>query len=132
MVSLSPGCDRSVNMDLGRQSLGRASSLAGTLALVMASAVGGAIPGYEAEIQSWRADREARLKAEGGWLSVAGLFWLKDGENRFGSDKGNEIVLPASAPAKAGSFTSHAGETHFQMAAGVLATLAPGGKPAAS
>jgi hypothetical protein len=102
------------------------------LALVVASAVGGAVPGYEGEIQSWRADREARLRAEGGWLSVAGLFWLKDGESHFGSDKGNEIVLPSAAPAHAGTFTFHSGETRFQMAAGVAATLAPDGKPASS
>jgi uncharacterized protein (DUF1684 family) len=117
-------------MDLGRHSFRRGLSFAGMLALMLATAAGGAIPGYEAEIQSWRTARETRLKAEGGWLSVAGLFWLKEGENRFGSEKGNDIVLPASAPAQAGAFTFHSGETRFQMAAGVAATLAPAGKPA--
>jgi hypothetical protein len=61
---------------------------------------------YRAEVRKWRADREARLKADGGWLSVAGLFWLKEGDNRFGTDPAGDIVLPAgSTPAKAGVFT---------------------------
>ena len=62
---------------------------------------------YRAQVQAWRQDREARLKADGGWLSVAGLFWLKEGPNRFGTDPADDIVLPeASAPAKAGSSSS--------------------------
>lgn len=60
---------------------------------------------YRAEVQKWRADREARLKADGGWLTVAGLYWLNQGPNRFGTDPAGDIVLPAgSAPAKAGVF----------------------------
>src|SRR5450631_1467805 len=41
----------------------------------------------------WRAQREAALKADDGWLTVAGLFWLKDGYNTVGSDHTNDIVL---------------------------------------
>jgi uncharacterized protein (DUF1684 family) len=37
---------------------------------------------YQAEVEKWRAEREAKLKADGGWLTVSGLFWLKDGPNR--------------------------------------------------
>jgi len=42
-------------------------------------------------------------KGESGWLSLAGLFWLHDGSNRFGKDQGNDIVLP-DGPAHAGVF----------------------------
>ena len=52
---------------------------------------------YVSEVEAWRQKREERLKADGGWLSVEGLFWLEQGETSFGSDKGNGIVLPASA-----------------------------------
>jgi hypothetical protein len=31
---------------------------------------------YREELLRWRAQREASLKAEDGWLSVAGLFYL--------------------------------------------------------
>jgi uncharacterized protein (DUF1684 family) len=58
---------------------------------------------YQAEIAKWHSQREERLKGEGGWLSVAGLFWLHEGANPFGKDPGNEIVLPDGA-ARAGVF----------------------------
>ncbi len=61
-------------------------------------------PAYAAEIAAWRARRLAALTAPDGWLSVTGLFWLKPGENRFGSAAGNEVVLPgAGTPALAGT-----------------------------
>jgi len=60
---------------------------------------------YRAEVQAWRQERETRLKADGGWLTLAGLFWLKEGPNGFGTDPAGDIVLPeGSAPAKTGVF----------------------------
>jgi uncharacterized protein (DUF1684 family) len=60
---------------------------------------------YSKEIEEHRADREERLRSEEGWLTLVGLFWLQHGENAFGSDPGNAIVLPqGSAPGRAGSF----------------------------
>lgn len=80
------------------------------------------------EIAKFRAEREAELKAENGWLSVAGLFWLKEGENRFGVDPSNEIVLPeGSAPPRAGAFEFHEGRTTLRVAPGAAVTL--NGKP---
>ncbi|HVN31333.1 MAG TPA: DUF1684 domain-containing protein [Thermoanaerobaculaceae bacterium] len=61
-------------------------------------------PVYLADLEKWRAERLASLTSEYGWLSVVGLFWLQPGANRFGSDPGNEVVLPgASTPAVAGA-----------------------------
>src|SRR5207244_760140 len=37
---------------------------------------------YEAGIAQWRRQKEEALKADGGWLTVTGLFWLREGENR--------------------------------------------------
>jgi uncharacterized protein (DUF1684 family) len=68
-----------------------------------------AVSTYEGEINQWRQARITRLKAEGGWLSLAGLFWLHDGTNPFGRDAGNEIVLP-DGPARAGAFELHNGQ----------------------
>ncbi len=64
---------------------------------------------YENEILAWRAERENSLKSDNGWLTVAGLFWLKDGANTFGSAAGNDIVLP-SGPARVGSFLLQGGK----------------------
>ena len=88
-----------------------------------------AVSGYEAEIAEWRKQREERLKAEGGWLSLAGLFWLHDGVNRFGKDQGNEIVLP-DGPAHAGSFELHGGKVTVTLD-GKTRPLAPDSDDAA-
>jgi uncharacterized protein len=79
---------------------------------------------YQAEIGQWRQDRETRLKSDTGWLTVAGLFWLKEGTNRFGSDRGNDIVLPASAPAVGGVFELHDGHTTVKVQNGATVTSA--------
>src|SRR5688572_3215089 len=70
------------------------------VAVVLAVAAAGTP--YVAEIEQWRAKREENLRADGGWLTVTGLFWLKDGPNTLGSAPGNDIVLPPSAPARLG------------------------------
>jgi uncharacterized protein (DUF1684 family) len=59
---------------------------------------------YEQEIERWHAQRIARLTAPNGWLSLAGLEWLKPGANRIGSACDNDIVL-AKAPAHLGTIT---------------------------
>lgn len=40
------------------------------------------------------AKREASLKSETGWLNLAGLFWLKEGENTIGGAESNDFVFP--------------------------------------
>jgi uncharacterized protein (DUF1684 family) len=84
-------------------------------------------PTYRQAVEKWRQAYEAQLKSDSGWLTVSGLFWLHDGENTFGSGPLNDIVLPASAPASAGSFEFHAGHTTVLLKSGVHATLS--GKP---
>ena len=80
--------------------------------------------GHLAEISKWRQQREERLKSETGWLTLAGLFWLKEGANRFGSDPGSDVALPeGSAPASAGVLEFHDGKTVVTMAPGVVATI---------
>ncbi len=60
---------------------------------------------YRAEVERWRSQRLAALTSEDGWLTLAGLYWLKPGENRFGADPANEVVLHGrGVPARAGSF----------------------------
>jgi uncharacterized protein (DUF1684 family) len=79
---------------------------------------------YRGKIAKFRTEREAELKTEDGWLSVAGLFWLKEGENRFGADPSNEIVLPeGSAPGRAGVFELRDGKTTLRVEGGVAVSL---------
>lgn len=59
---------------------------------------------FQVENRKWRQEREAKLKAEDGWLTVSGLFWLKEGENTLGTGTKHSIVLPkGSAPANVGT-----------------------------
>jgi uncharacterized protein len=80
-------------------------------------------PAYVAGIEKWRQDREAKLKSDQGWLTVSGLFWLHEGENRFGSSPMNDIELPEGYPAEAGVFEFHAGKTTVHLNSGVAATM---------
>ena len=49
---------------------------------------------YEKELQTWRDTREKKLRADNGWLTLAGRILLKSGDNSFGTGKDNDIVLP--------------------------------------
>ena len=48
---------------------------------------------YAKEIEKWRAEREGKLKSETGWLTVAGLFWLKEGINTVGAGENFDVRL---------------------------------------
>jgi uncharacterized protein (DUF1684 family) len=73
-------------------------------------AAAAATPAYVQQIERWRADRVARLTAPDGWLSLIGLEWLKEGDNRVGAAAGNDIVLKAG-PAHLGVVSLDRGGT---------------------
>lgn len=60
---------------------------------------------YTKYIHEWHKSRSERLLNKSIWLKLAGLYWLEEGENTFGSDKTNLIVFPEQAPAKMGVIT---------------------------
>lgn len=60
-------------------------------------------PEYINSIKQWHEKRISRLKSETGWLNLAGLFWLKEGPNTFGSAKDNDIIFPPNAPEHIGT-----------------------------
>ena len=82
-------------------------------------------PAYRQSFEKWKGDLVEDLKQE--WLPLAGLFWLKPGENSFGTDAKNAIVFP-KGPAHAGSFTLQGQVVTVKLAPGVNAVIA--GKPA--
>jgi uncharacterized protein len=83
--------------------------------------------GLAASTAAWHAQRERRLTAEDGWLTLVGLLWLKEGENVAGSGSGANVVFPSKAPARLGTFTRKGNAVTFQPAPGVVVT--EGGKP---
>lgn len=61
-------------------------------------------PFANAEME-WRKERDVKMKAPTSWLTIAGLLWLGEGENGFGSAPQNKIKLPeGSAPEFIGKF----------------------------
>src|SRR5271154_4287963 len=80
---------------------------------LLAMAAWAADPNYARDVEQYRAQREASLKQDDGWLTVVGLFRLKEGDNRVGSGESNEITLPAPAPANAGKITFLKGQTLY-------------------
>ncbi len=84
---------------------------------------------YAAGIEAWRAEREQRLTADDGWLTVAGLFFLREGENTFGSDPLQDIVLPAGPPS-AGAFVL--GDRRVSLRAAPGGTLTVDGRQVAA
>ena len=86
---------------------------------------------YAQEIEQYRVARLAELKSDSGYLSLTGLFWLKEGENKFGSDPVNEIVLPKEkASVVAGAFVLKNGVVRLEAPANSNITAAD--KPATS
>jgi len=74
-------------------------------------------------VVEWRKKYEAGLKAPyTGWLSVAGLYWLKQGENLAGSAEGNDVLLPRGAT-KAGVFLFDGKTVRFRDLAGSVRVL---------
>ena len=85
------------------------------------------IKDYTASIEKWRAESEAKLKSDTGWLTVSGLFWLKEGRSTFGSAPGNDLVLPAGVAPRAGTFIRTGKRIGVEINKGVAVTLK--GKP---
>lgn len=76
------------------------------------------------EVEQWHTKRIEELKGENGWLNLAGLYWLKEGPNTFGSDESNDIVFPAGKmDARAGYFLVKNGvvEIHARKGVEILA-----------
>lgn len=59
---------------------------------------------HRESVEAWRRERYRRLRREIGWLTLAGLGWLKPGVNRIGSAEHADVVLP-SGPPLAGTVT---------------------------
>jgi uncharacterized protein len=84
---------------------------------------------YRHEVDQWRAKHQSDLAKDFGWLTVVGLDWLKEGDNRVGSDAASEVPLPlGSAPGRVAVISLHAGKVALHPAPGVPLTI--NGKPA--
>jgi uncharacterized protein (DUF1684 family) len=86
---------------------------------------------YRKEIEKWQGERLATLTKEDGWLTLVGLFWLNEGENKFGSGPDNPIRLPKDrGPLVAGSLWLENGRV--RMTAHPAVEITAGGVPVTS
>ena len=109
------------------------------LSLVVSLALCAALPAvaddgaYDNELREWRDTREKRLRADNGWLTLAGRFPLKSGPNTFGTGKDNDVVFPPElkgvGPDRLGTLLvdAEAKKVTLQVADGV--TMQSGDKP---
>jgi uncharacterized protein len=77
-------------------------------------------PAYQQSFDKWKGELVEDIKQE--WLPLAGLFWLKPGENSFGTDPRNAIVFP-KGPAQGGSFTLRGKAVTAKFSAAANATI---------
>ena len=75
---------------------------------------------WTASVEAWRAKHEADYRRD--WATIAGLHFLEPGAYRLGSEKGNDIVLPASVPPAVGRLQVGDGWVKFESASGVVVT----------
>src|SRR3954468_1713294 len=86
---------------------------------------------YVNEIEKWRQDHETDLKKDDGWLTVAGLYWLKDGVNTVGKGDAYDVALTQNfSGSKFGEIDFHNGKATLTVATGVEASV--DGKPAST
>src|SRR5437868_7352613 len=75
---------------------------------------------YAKEIEKWRQEREANLNKETGWLTVAGLFWLKEGINTVGTGEKFDVRLTDNfKQGKFGEIEFKDGKASLKLANGV-------------
>lgn len=77
---------------------------------------------YKQSIREWRQERLQNLKADDGWLNLAGLFWLEKGENIIGSEENCDIRFPDKAPEKLGAVYLEEETIKFEVAEDVRVT----------
>lgn len=81
-------------------------------------------PDYRAEIDAWHAQREARLAAADGWLSLVGLHWLEEGPNPIGNDPSAAVPLEAPGiPPEAGTILLEGEDLTIEPHAGAAILL---------
>ena len=85
---------------------------------------------YEAEIQTWRDERVARLKKPDGWLSLVGMHWLTPGSTYVGTAEDNGTRL-AVGPPQVGMLTiADDGTTTLRLHPDAVGVVTIDGQPA--
>lgn len=83
---------------------------------------------YIKELQDWRAELNRSIRNENGWLALAGLFWVEEGDHSIGRSSDCDFVLrSAEAPEELGVLTRRGQAVSFE--AGREVTVEINGHP---
>lgn len=100
------------------------SALLATLAPALASAD----DAWHKSLLEWRERVDTSLRADNGWLTLAGRYVLKPGANTFGTAPDNDVVFPKGlGPARIGTLMVEPGKVTMRVAKGV--TIEKDGMP---
>ena len=78
---------------------------------------------YEEVVEAWKQSRIETLKQPIGWMRLAGMEWLEEGENTFGSGANVDIRFPEGImPETAGTFVLEDSVVTMNVADGVQIT----------
>lgn len=78
---------------------------------------------YVESIEEWKEYRINVLKGPTNWLRLVSIYWMEEGENRFGSGADQDLILPAGTiPDHAGTLTLEDGIVTLSVAEGVVMT----------
>lgn len=116
-LKISFGAFRNIDMSSFNQKVISAIVIALTVFLTGINAFGQS--NYPAEVEKWREKKESDLKADNSWLTLTGLFWLKEGKNTVGSAADNDVVIPAPTVAKIGVIEFKQGAANLSVNDGV-------------
>ena len=76
-------------------------------------------PAYAKSVKDWRAKAEEGLRRDNGWLTLAGRYVLKPGENTFGTGERNDVVFPKGlGPVGMGSVWVEPGKVTVKLVEG--------------
>ena len=104
-----------------------AASLSSIWLLCLAASVIADDGSYREEIERWRQKRLDTLKADDGWLTVSGFFWLKPGDDQDRQRPESDVLLPARTPGSLGTLELAGGKAVFHASPGAKVTR--NGKP---
>ena len=86
------------------------------LTLVRPNVQGQTTAAYTASIKHFDSLRVKALTEQNGWLNLAGLYWLKPGENSFGSASNNTLIFKhKNMPAVLGKFKVVGNRVSFEF-----------------
>lgn len=79
---------------------------------------------YETELEEFYNVRLHSLTHETGWMRLAGMYWLNEGKNTFGSGQSNDVVFPEGfIPQNAGTFIVDGEIVRMEVNPGVPITI---------